>query len=120
MGLGSKKKAITIARLCLDKKAKDTIVLDMKGLTSFTDYFVICSGETTTQIRAIAEYVEESLRKIGRKLKPLSIEGFRFSHWVLMDYSDVILHIFEEDTRQYYKLENLWLDAPRIPVEEGN
>jgi ribosome-associated protein len=81
-----------------------------------TDYFVIASAESTTQVRAIAEYIEESLGKAG--LKPLSIEGLSYSHWVLMDYGDIIVHIFERETRHYYDLEKLWLDAPRIEIEE--
>lgn len=92
------------------------MVLELKDLTILTDYFVICSGESTTQVRAITEYIEENLSKLG--LRPLSVEGLSYSHWVLMDYGDVIVHIFEEETRNYYELEKLWLDAPRIDLEE--
>ncbi len=67
-------------------------------------------------MRAIAEHIEEDLAKIG--LKPLSVEGLSYSHWVLLDYGDIIVHIFESETRHYYELEKLWLDAPRIEVEE--
>lgn len=77
---------------------------------------MICSGESITQVKAIAEHIETELMKIA--LKPLSIEGLRYAHWVLMDYGDVIVHIFEEETRAYYELEKLWLDAPRIAVDE--
>ncbi len=83
----------------------------------FTDYFVICSGESTTQVKAIAEHIETEFMK--HALKPLSIEGLRYAHWVLMDYGDVIVHIFEEETRAYYELEKLWLDAPRIGGREN-
>ena len=105
------------ARSALAKKAKNTLVLELKGLAVFTDYFVICSGESTTQVKAIAEHIESEFVK--HALKPLSIEGLRYAHWVLMDYGDVIVHIFEDQTRAYYELEKLWLDAPRIDVEEG-
>ncbi len=85
-------------------------------MATFTDYFVICSGESTTQVKAIAEHVGSEFMK--HALTPLSIEGLRYAHWVLMDYGDVIVHIFEEETRAYYELEKLWLDAPRVNVEE--
>lgn len=90
----------------------------MKGLTTFTDYFVICSGESTTQVKAIAGHIEETLLKKPKRLKPLSMEGMGYGHWVLLDYADVIIHIFEDSTREYYRLEKLWLDAPRISLDE--
>ncbi len=82
----------------------------------FTDYFVICSGVSITQVKAIAEHIETEFMK--QTIRPLSIEGLRYAHWVLMDYGDVIVHIFEDETRAYYELEKLWLDAPRIPIPE--
>jgi ribosome-associated protein len=88
----------------------------MKGLVSFTDYFVLCSGESTQQVKAIVDHIEEALS--GRRVKPLGIEGRGFGHWVLMDYNDVVVHVFEAETRRYYELEKLWLDAPRVPVDE--
>lgn len=77
---------------------------------------MICSGESTTQVKAIEEQIEEKLKKEGIKLH--GIEGLTFSHWILMDYGDVIVHIFEEETRAFYELEKLWIDAKRIPIEE--
>jgi ribosome-associated protein len=99
----------------VDKKARDVVVLDLQGLTAITDYFVICSGESTTQVKAIAEEIEERFRAAG--VKRLGIEGLSHSHWVLMDYNDVIIHIFEEETRKFYELEKLWIDAERIRPE---
>ncbi len=99
------------------KKARNTLILELKGLTIFADYFVICSGESTTQVRAIADHIEAEFMKDS--IKPLSVEGLSYAHWVLMDYGDVVIHIFEDETRGYYELEKLWLDAPRIPVGEG-
>ncbi|MEW6067425.1 MAG: ribosome silencing factor [Nitrospirota bacterium] len=116
MPLKSKDKALGAARAAQNKKAKDILILSLKGLTTITDYFVICSGESTTQVKAIAEEIEEQFAKRG--VKPLGIEGVSYSHWVLMDYGDVIVHIFEEETRLYYELEKLWLDAERIQLEE--
>lgn len=89
----------------------------MKDLASFTDYFVICSGESTTQVRAIADFIEETLKKgaLGlKKIKPMGVEGMSACKWVLMDYADVVVHVFEESTRDFYGLERLWLDAPRV------
>lgn len=97
----------------MDKKAVDVLVLDLKGLSVIADYFIICSGESTTQVRAIAEAIEENFSK--KSMCPIGIEGLNYSHWVLMDYGDIIIHVFEEETRAYYQLEKLWLDAPRIP-----
>lgn len=75
---------------------------------------MICSGESTTQVKAIEEQIEERLKEEGIKLR--GVEGLTFSHWILMDYGDVIVHIFEEETRAFYELEKLWIDAKRIPV----
>ena len=99
----------------MDKKARDVLVLDLKGLNTITDYFVICSGESTTQVKAITGEIEERFHAEG--VKPLGIEGLSHGHWVLMDYNDVIIHIFEEETRKFYELEKLWIDAERIRIE---
>ncbi|MDI6729404.1 MAG: ribosome silencing factor [Thermodesulfovibrionales bacterium] len=112
----SKAKAIEAAQAALDKKAKDMVVLELKDLTIIADYFVVCSGESTTQVKAIVENVEKKLREYGQK--PMGIEGLNTARWVLMDYGDVIVHVFEEETRAYYELEKFWLDAPRIPFEK--
>lgn len=90
-------------------------MLDLQGLTTIADYFVICSGESTPQVKAIEEEIEERFSREG--LKPLGIEGMKNSLWVLMDYSDVIIHIFEVQTRAFYELEKLWIDAKRIQLE---
>ena len=76
---------------------------------------MICSGESTTQVKAIAEHIEAEFLKDS--IKPLSVEGFSYAHWILMDYGDVVIHVFQSETRNYYELEKLWIDAPRIPVE---
>ncbi len=108
-----------MARIAFDKKAKNLLILDLKGLTIIADYFVICSGESTTHVRAIVEAVEERSERAG--IRPLGVEGLNYSHWVLMDYGDVIVHIFEEGTRGFYELEKLWMDAQVIPLSElGN
>ncbi len=116
MSLDSREKALEIAGLALKKNAHDLRVLDMAGLVTFTDYFVICSGRNVQQVRAVVESVEEGLSK--RQIKPGGVEGVAYAHWVLMDYGDVIVHVFEEQTREYYGLDKLWLDAPEVPVDE--
>jgi len=113
--LESNERAQCAAKAAAAKKAKDTVILELKGLTVIADYFLICSGESTTQVKAIAEHIESEFRK--KSIKPLSIEGLHYAHWILLDYGDVIVHVFEDETRHYYELEKLWLDAPRIPVE---
>jgi ribosome-associated protein len=87
----------------------------MKDLTSFTDYFVICSGESTTQVKAIAEHIIESLK--AEKTKPSGVEGLSHARWVLIDLGDVVAHVFDSETREFYGLEKLWLDAPRVELE---
>jgi ribosome-associated protein len=81
------------------------------------DYFVICSGESTTQVKAIAEFIEQEFS--SKNIKPLGIEGLDYSHWVLIDYGSVIIHVFEKETRAYYSLERLWLDAKTIEINEN-
>jgi ribosome-associated protein len=94
------------------------MVLELKGLTVIADYFVVCSGESTTQVRTIAEHIREILKK--DRVMASRLEGLEYARWILMDYGDVIVHVFEEETRHYYELEKLWLDAPRIPLaDEG-
>jgi ribosome-associated protein len=111
---GAREKATRIALLALDKKAIDPAVLQMHEITSFTEYFVICSGDSTTHVKAIAEYILEKLRE--EEIRPLGVEGLSHAHWVLLDLNDVIVHVFEKETREFYQLEKLWLDAPRVPL----
>jgi len=101
----------------LGMKALDVVVLDLQGLISFADSFIICSGRSHRQVSAIAEFVEQNLKAKG--IKPLGIEGLRAGHWVLMDYGDVVIHVFLEPIRIFYDLEGLWSDARRIEVAEA-
>jgi ribosome-associated protein len=100
----------------LDRKAFDVVVLDLRGLVSFADTFIICSGRSHRQVSAIAESVEQDLKEKG--IRPIGVEGLREGHWVLMDYGDVVIHIFYEPIRVFYDLEGLWSDARRI--EQNN
>lgn len=103
-----------IAKIADDHKAIDITVLDLRKLTSFTDYFVICSGASDRQVMAIADAIREELKKDGRP--PLGEEGMRTGLWVLLDYGDVVAHVFYYTMRNRYQLEKLWYDAPQIAV----
>lgn len=99
----------------LGKKADAVVALDVRGLTSIADTFIICSGSSSRQVTAIADHVERFLKDNG--IRPLSVEGRKEGHWVLMDYGDVIVHVFYEETRSFYDLEGLWVDAKRITTK---
>ncbi|HTN78587.1 MAG TPA: ribosome silencing factor [Acidimicrobiales bacterium] len=101
------------ARAAADKKADDPIVLEVGAVLAITDYFVIVSGSNSRQVRTIAEAVEEELARDGGP-KPLRVEGLDDLTWVLIDYGDLVVHVFLDETRRYYELERLWSDVPRI------
>ncbi len=111
-----KKRAVRMAELANDKKAVDTVVLELKELTTIADYFVICSGDNTAQIKAIAESIDEYFSK--KKIFPIGKEGLDFARWILIDYGDIVVHIFNQEARGYYDLEKFWIDAPRIDINE--
>ncbi len=100
----------------LGRKAYDLIALDVNALSSVADYFIICSGKSNRQVTAIAEHVQKELKQKGTL--PLSVDGIKEGHWVLLDYGDVIIHIFYEPVRRFYDLESLWIDAKRLPAPE--
>jgi ribosome-associated protein len=108
-------KARRAARAALDKKAIDLTVLDVQGVSSVTDYFLVCSGRSAPHVKTIADAIRDELKADG--VRPLHTEGQPESGWVLLDYGDVLMHVFLEDTRTYYALERLWGDAPSIPVD---
>jgi ribosome-associated protein len=110
----NREKAFLCARAALDHKAVDLVILDVKKLSSFTDFFVICSGNSDRQVQAIAGHIEEKLEE--GNIRPLSIEGKREGRWVLLDYGDVVIHVFYQPVREFYDLERLWSDAPRIEL----
>ena len=103
--------------LCADnKKAKDIKILSLEGLTTIADYFVICSGGSSTQVKAISDEVEEKLKE--EDIMPYGKEGFSMADWVLLDYSDVVLHVFTPDSREFFNIEKLWQDATEIDVND--
>ena len=107
-------RALECARGAIDKKAEHVKVLDLTHLSSFTDFFVICSGTSDRQVQAIAESVEAMMRAHG--VERVSGEGHSEGRWVLMDFGDVVVHVFLDALRDYYDLETLWTDAPRIKI----
>ncbi len=109
------KRAVKAAEAAIGKKAKDTIILELKDLSSIADYFVICSGDNPAQVKAIAGAVDEYFSR--EKVQRLGKEGMDAASWVLLDYGDIVINIFNVETREYYDLERLWIDAPRISVE---
>jgi ribosome-associated protein len=113
----SRVKALAIAAASLDKKAEDVVVLDVGKLTSVADYLVLCSGGSDRQVRAIADHIDGTLAQ--QRVHPLSIEGLSTSQWVLMDYADVVVHIFRTDVRAHYALERLWGDAKQVRLPES-
>ena len=110
----SREKSLVCARAAIDKKAENVKVLDLTDISGFTDYFVICSGTSDRQVQAIADAVGHAMRSSGREL--LSSEGYAEGRWVLMDFGDVVVHVFLDALREYYDLEALWGDAPRVKI----
>lgn len=108
----SKAKALAISRASLEKKANDVLILHVAKLTSVADYLVLCSGESERQVRAIADHIDSELS--GQRVPPLSIEGAMTAQWILMDFGDVVVHVFRTDIRDHYGLEKLWSDATRV------
>jgi len=117
MATDSKTKSFLCLKAAIEKKARDPVLLEMRGITSYTDYFLLCSGKSDRQVQAIAQGIEEALKKKG--IRPLGQEGSAEGKWILMDYEDVVVHIFLEPVRRFYDLEGLWLDAPRMDIQKG-
>lgn len=104
--------ALRIADILADTPASDTVVLDIRGLSTFSDFFVICSGENERQLGAIADRLQEELREDG--IRPQRVEGTPRSGWMVLDYNDAIVHVFDHELREFYKMERLWAEAPRL------
>ncbi len=107
---------VTAAHAAYGKKATDVVVLNMKGIPSFTDYFLICTAQNARQMRAVADAIDTALRERGQRAA--HIEGDERSEWILLDYFDMVVHVFTADQRQFYGLERLWGAAERVPVSE--
>ncbi len=105
-----------IADLALDKKAKQIAIINLKEITDYTDYFILMTGESTLQIKAISDHIEDELAKEG--IKPYSKEGYEYLRWVLLDYVDVVVHIFSHEAREFYGIERLYADAKMELITE--
>jgi ribosome-associated protein len=114
--LRAKNLALKVARAALDKGARSIQIIDLRGRVDYADLLVLCSGTSTRHVASIAEAIETSLRKA--KIRAAAIEGLSASQWVLLDFIDVVVHVFLDDVRAYYDIEGLWMDAPRVPVPE--
>lgn len=113
----ARKVALAIAEAALDRKALNVVILDVVGKVDYADYVVVMSGRSDRQVAAIANNVSKDVEeKTGSRC--LSLEGLPQASWVLLDFGDVIAHVFHEDTRGYYDLESLWIDAPRVPFDD--
>ncbi|MFO1463951.1 MAG: ribosome silencing factor [bacterium] len=107
--------AQSIAREALDTKAKDLQLLDLRDLVSYTDFFILCTGTSDRHVKSIADRVHLKLKRDQGKL-PVSYEGLQEGRWVLLDYGDVVLHVFQDEQRKFYGLDEMWADAPRLAV----
>ncbi len=113
----SPEQAIFIAQSASEKKAEDVLVLEVGDLTSIADYFIFASGESERQVRGLAAFIEKEMTQ-RYDIHPV-IEGKETANWILLDYGDIIVHIFRSDIRQYYALEKMWADAPQITIPES-
>lgn len=102
----------------LDKQAEDIVILDLRKLTSLADFFIVATGSVDVHVKAIVDHVERSIRSSAPHLKPMHVEGYSHLNWVLLDYGDVVVHVFRDESRRYYQLEKLWGDAPMERVED--
>ncbi len=102
--------------MAADKKAENVVAIDLRGISAFTDYFVICSGTSEPHLKAISSELQDQLRK-DYDIKPLAVDGYPSSHWIVVDFVDVVVHIFHESKRAAYSLEDLWSDAPRLKLK---
>ena len=110
----SKELALTIAKMLIDKKANDVQVMRIEDISELADYFVICTGMSSTHVRSLAEEVEARLSE--RNIEPKHIEGHRSTSWILLDYTVVVLHVFYQESRDFYRLEHMWADAEKIDI----
>lgn len=114
--MDSKEVAQKATEYIFNKKGFDVVILDLRNLTPIADFFVICSADSDTQVKAIAEEVDVNLKNLG--VRTWHREGFKGLNWVLLDYVDVVIHVFKKETREYYNLERLWGDAPTSKIED--
>jgi len=115
--LDSLEKSLLCAKFAHDKKTQNLVILELKDFSALADYFIICSGTSDRHVQAIVSHIERALKEKGTVA--LGIEGVQEGKWVLLDYDDVIIHVFQEKEREFYDLESLWVECPRIPYNEN-
>jgi ribosome-associated protein len=111
-------KALLCMKMIHERKAVDPVLFDVGRMTAITDYFIVTSGNSSRQVQAISRHVARSMRELG--FKPSGVEGEQEGHWVLMDYGDVVIHVFYQPVREFYDLEGLWAEAPKVEFHEKN
>jgi ribosome-associated protein len=112
--LSAEEKTVVSTRAATEKKAADVVVLDMREASAIADYFLICTGGSERQVQAIADAIDEQMSRHG--VVSLGVEGYREARWILMDYGDVVVHVFSPETRDFYDLERLWSSAPKVEL----
>ena len=114
--MNSREKALEAMEAALEKKALEPMLLEVKEHSSYTDYILLLSGRSDRHVQAVADAVVDTLKQT-RGLQPLGVEGKRDGHWTLLDFGDVVVHVFYHPVREFYDLEGLWIDAPRVPID---
>lgn len=114
--MNSRQKALEAMEAALEKKALEPMLLEVKEHSSYTDYILLLSGRSDRHVQAVADAVLDAMKKT-RGLQPIGVEGKRDGHWTLLDFGDVVVHVFYHPVREFYDLEGLWIDAPRVPIE---
>lgn len=112
----SRTKGLLAAKLASEKKGENIVLLDIRKITSIADYMLILSGTSTKHAQGMAAFIEDSFK--NRKIKLLSVEGFNEGNWILLDYGDIIIHIFDEPAREFYQIENLWKDGKKAKLDD--
>ena len=115
--ISSKTLALNISKIALDKKAQEIVIIDIAEKVDYADYLVICTGTSRRHVKTISNEMEGSLKR--KRVVPLGIEGEVDGNWILMDYGSVVVHIFHSDTRHYYAIDGLWLDADRLAIDDN-
>ncbi|MFA5182447.1 MAG: ribosome silencing factor [Syntrophales bacterium] len=114
--MDARERVLCCINAALARKAHNLVVMNVSEISSFADYFLICSGASDRQVKALCSSIEESLKKAG--MAPLGIEGEKHGRWALMDYDDVVIHVFLEPLREFYDIERLWADAPKMFISD--
>jgi ribosome-associated protein len=122
-GADSRQKAIAVARAAIDKQADSVVIMDLRSLSSVTDFFVVCTAGSSRQLDALADHLEQELDRLGAPvwhIEGTTAQGATEPQWVLMDAGDVVVHLLDQQAREFYRLEDLWADAPRLAIPQDS